>query len=152
MFSAVGSSVVGSKILDLFAGTGAFGFEALSRGAAQAVFVEPDRQVAQLLSSTARLFGAEDQVLILTMPASKAIPHLTDRGISFGIVFLDPPYGTECLESVMLNSVFQDLVEPDGLLIIERSVRDSATEVPEIFEKWSAKRYGDTVVDIFNKT
>jgi len=152
IFSAIGASVVGTRILDLFAGTGAFGFEALSRGAARAVFVERDHQVAQLLASTARALDSEDQVLILTMPASKAIPHLTKRGITFGIVFLDPPYGTECLESVMLNKAFQDLVEPDGLLIVERSVRDSSTEVPEIFEKWSAKRYGDTVVEIFNKT
>lgn len=152
MFSALGDEVVGARTLDMFAGTGAFGFEALSRGAAFAVLVEHDRQIAQLLSSTARALGAEDQVLVLTMAVSKAIPHLNGRGDTFGIVFLDPPYGTDSLGSIMINRAFPELFEPEGVLIIERSFRDAEPEAPEMFRKKSTKRYGDTVVEIFRKT
>jgi 16S rRNA (guanine966-N2)-methyltransferase len=152
IFSALGDEVVGTRALDLFAGTGAFGFEALSRGAVSTVLVERDRQVAQLLSSTTRTLGVEDQVLILTMTASKAIPYLYSRGDRFGIVFLDPPYGTDDLGSVMGNPAFPGLVESEGLLIIERSFREAAPEVAEIFQQISAKRYGDTVVEMFRKT
>jgi len=152
VFSALGDAVVGVRALDLFAGTGAFGFEALSRGAAFSVLVERDRQVAQLLSSTAKALNVEDEVLILTMTDSKAIPHLHVRGESFGIVFVDPPYGTDCLGGVMSDPAFPGLVEPEGLLIIERSFREAEPEVAEMFRKISTKRYGDTVVEMFRKT
>jgi 16S rRNA (guanine966-N2)-methyltransferase len=152
LFSALGNAVVEARILDLFAGTGALGFEALSRGAAFAVLVERDRQIARLLSSTAQALGAKDQVSILAMDASEAIPHLKTRGDTFGIVFLDPPYGTDCLGSVMVDRAFPDLVESEGVLIIERSIREPEPEAPEVFRKASTKRYGDTVVEFFHKS
>lgn len=151
LFSALGDVVVGARTLDLFAGTGAFGFEALSRGADFSVLVEIDRRVAQCLSSTAHTLGVEDQVLILTMAAAKAIPYLDARGERFGIVFMDPPYGTDSLGSVVANRALPAIVEPEGLLITERSFRDAAPAVPEIFEKMSTRRYGDTLVEMFRK-
>ena len=152
IFSALGDSVVEARVLDFFAGTGALGFEALSRGAAFAVFVERDRKVAELISSTAQALGAKDKVSILAMAALEAVPQLIRRGDTFGIVFLDPPYGTECLEGVLFNRAFPDLIEPEGILIVERSLREPQLEVPGELRKVSTKRYGDTVVEMFHKT
>src|SRR6187401_1016297 len=84
-------SSTGRAVLDLFAGAGTLGIEALSRGAAEAVFVEPSRAASEAIQDNLRTAGLDGEVL--AMPADRAIKRLAAAGRRFDRVFLDPPYG-----------------------------------------------------------
>jgi len=149
LFSALGSAVEGSSVLDLFAGTGAFGFEALSRGATSVVFVDDDRQVTYDLLKTSDALQVADQVRILTMSADLAVKKLANSEERFSIVFLDPPYGTDLVSQVLGNVIFADLFARDGLLIIERDDKALVPAIPAGFSREFSRKYGGTVVEIF---
>jgi len=136
--------------LDLFAGTGAFGFEALSRGAEAVVFVEKDRLATRLLSVTVESLQVQDRVVILTLTASQAIAKMVKERRKFGIVFLDPPYDTDWIQRVVSTSTFPDLLESEAILIIERSALFKGQRIPESFHKTFGRKYGDTIVEIFH--
>jgi len=142
--------VSGSRVLDLFAGTGAFGFEALSRGAEAVVFVDSNRLVTKLLSETAESLRVQDRVVILTLTALQAITKLAGQGRKFGTVFLDPPYETDWIQRGVSTSTFSDLLESGATLVIERSALLEETRIPESFHKAFGRKYGDTIVEIFH--
>jgi 16S rRNA (guanine966-N2)-methyltransferase len=149
LFSTLGHEVEGSRVLDLFAGTGAFGFEALSRGAAFVVFVDDDRQVTHTLIETCDALQVVDQVRILSVSADQAVSQLADSEERFTIVFLDPPYGTEWVPKIVYNPEFADLFARDGLLIIEREEKAPELAIPTGFVKDFSRKYGGTVVEIY---
>ncbi len=149
LFSTLGSAVVDSRVLDLFAGSGAFGFEALSRGAASVVFVDDDRRVTQTLLETGDVLHVMDQVKIITTSADKAVKTLADSAERFTIVFLDPPYGTGWIQEIVESPDLEKLFAPDGLLIIEREEKAPALSTPEGFSREFSRKYGGTLVEIF---
>jgi 16S rRNA (guanine966-N2)-methyltransferase len=149
LFSTLGHEVEDSRVLDLFAGTGAFGFEALSRGAASVVFVDDDRQVTHTLINTCDALQIADQVRIMTMSADQAVRKLVESEDRFAIVFLDPPYGTEWVPKVVYNPVFADLFARDGLAIIERDEKAPELAIPGGFRQEFCRKYGGTLVEIF---
>ena len=89
LFSIARESISGARVLDLFAGTGAIGFEALSRGAAHVTFVELHAPTAQAIRAAARELGLEKRATILCAPAEKAVRGVSGR---FDFVYADPPY------------------------------------------------------------
>jgi 16S rRNA (guanine966-N2)-methyltransferase len=89
LFSILGEGIVGARVLDLYAGTGAIGFEALSRGAKHVTFVELHAPTAQRIRATAVELGVEKRATVLCAPAEKAAQRLTGR---FDFVYADPPY------------------------------------------------------------
>lgn len=90
MFSSLGDAIAGARVLDLFAGTGALGIEALSRGAARVVFVESDRDALEALKRNVKSLGIEKRTETIATPVRKALERRFD-----GIVFADPPYEAE---------------------------------------------------------
>lgn len=141
---------MGARVLELFAGTGAFGLEALSRGAASVVFVDQARESTRALSQTIRSFGVEDAVLILTMDAAAAVGKLGLMGRRFEIVFLDPPYETQLISKVVSLPGFSDLIETGGLLIVERRATGGEAGIPSGYRELFSRKYGGTVVEIFD--
>jgi 16S rRNA (guanine966-N2)-methyltransferase len=118
LFNVLGPSVEGARVLDGFAGTGAVGLEALSRGASHATFVERDPRALASLDANVRHCGAEDACAIIRDDFSRV--HGLARG-AFDLVFLDPPY-----EGVDLGAVVDraaPLVAPGGRLVLEHSRR-----------------------------
>ena len=93
VFSILGPAVVGARVLDLFAGTGALGIEALSRGAAAAVFVEDHPESLKVLRRNLADLGLADRTTVWPLPVTTALKKLAGRGERFGLAFLDPPYG-----------------------------------------------------------
>lgn len=89
LFSILGERIAGARVLDLYAGTGAIGFEALSRGAAHAIFVELHAPTAQALRATAAELGVASRATVVVAPAEKAATRLSGR---FDFVYADPPY------------------------------------------------------------
>src|SRR5689334_1607963 len=124
LFNVLAPRIHGSRVLDGFAGTGAVGIEALSRGAAHVTFVECDPRAVALIESNLARCGIVDRYAIIRVRfAGTARPP---DGGSFDIIFLDPPYGAGQLRAALETAV--PLVEEQTLLVIEHARRDAAPE------------------------
>ena len=151
----------GAQVLDLFAGTGALGFEALSRGAQNLVAVESSGRVAGLLSRSAaglRHHPAWDSDMDIRVSRSRAERFARplssgheDAGLSeacFDLVFMDPPYdlSTEDCQSIMTDLTAREMVDDGGMIILERSTRTQPPTAPEGWAIDHARTYGETAV------
>jgi 16S rRNA (guanine966-N2)-methyltransferase len=136
--------VDGTKVLDLFAGSGAMGLEALSRGAAQATFVESDREACRTINRNLDKLGLE--ATVLCQDALGALRADARMGTRYDLVLVDPPYRRF---SSLQNALIQHLPEilaPDGLLLVETG----ATEEPELpLAKRTTRRYGSARLTLF---
>lgn len=148
LFNILGTCVEGASVLDVYAGTGALGFEALSRGASEVVFVEKNRELCDCLSANAATLGVVSQVTVLNGDASACLDgKLPQRGWS--LLFLDPPY--DIFPSPNLTSL-SNYLEPDGVLVYEYSGRMTLPDdlLPSC-ERVLDKRYGDAALAFFRK-
>ncbi len=135
-----GDPVTGARVLDLFAGTGALGVEALSRGAAEAVFVENGRAGGRLIRANLALTGAEGR--LLARDATRLGPSTEG---AFDLVFLDPPYGRGLGEAALAAAGAGGWLAPGALVVWE----EAAPQVPpDGFVLLEARRYGDTHVTV----
>lgn len=151
LFSTLGSVVEGSRVLELFAGTGAFGLEALSRGAHSAVFVDSDRRAIVSLAETARTLGLVDRVMLLTATASQALKKLAVANDKFRIVYLDPPYASDWIPRIISDPLLLDVLEAEGLVIVERDVHAANPVAPQACEMVFSRKYGGTIIEIFSR-
>jgi 16S rRNA (guanine966-N2)-methyltransferase len=135
---AHGDPVPGARVLDVFAGSGALGLEALSRGAREATFVEQGRAGLALLRENLRLLGAEARVV--ARDARRPGP-----GAPHDLAFLDPPYGRGLGEAAMAALSRQGWLAPGALLVWEEGAE---LPPPEAFEALDRRRYGETVVTV----
>lgn len=146
VFSLLGD-LEGERVLDLFAGSGALGIEALSRGAGEVVFVERDPQaVAALASNLARLGIGKDQGRILRADALAALRKARNRGWKYDLVLIDPPYAEGWRWEQPLRELLPAVLAGDGRAVVEcdRQApltlgRDPVTE----------RRYGNTLIRIY---
>ena len=142
MFGALGRRVEGARVLDLFAGSGALGFEAMSRGAASVVFVDNDGAAAFVIRRNAlRLIEDEDRWRIMPMHAMRALRTL--RG-TFDVVLIDPPYDRGAAEELALL-MQRGLLAPDGIAVVEHRSKQ-ALELPASMKVIKTSKYGDTSV------
>jgi 16S rRNA (guanine966-N2)-methyltransferase len=135
-----GNPVAGAQVLDVFAGTGALGLEALSRGAARAVFLENGAVGLALLKKNIALMRAEDRCEVLRRDATK--PGLAPDA-RFDLVFLDPPYGKGLGEAAL--TALAPWLAPEALVVWEES---SPPAPPPGFDVLDQRKYGDTVITI----
>ncbi len=117
LFNWLGQDLTGLSCLDLFAGSGALGFEAASRGAAKVVMVEHSPKVYAALDANARVLGAADRLQIVRADAVKFASSLRASGSRFDVLFLDPPYKQGWIER--LTPVLPELLVEDGAIYIE---------------------------------
>ena len=135
LFNWLMGRIEGSRCLDLFAGSGALGFEALSRGAAQATLVESNRRAAQALRDNARALGASaGQCEIVCMPATR---FLRQPRVPWEIIFLDPPFQDTVLDSTLELIRNGRLLAPAGVIYFEIPRRTRAT-----FDGWVLAKEG----------
>ncbi|MFI9818514.1 16S rRNA (guanine(966)-N(2))-methyltransferase RsmD [Saccharothrix variisporea] len=135
----------GLRVLDLYAGSGALGFEALSRGAAHATFVESDKRAAEVLKGNARALGLPGaQVVNRTALAAVATPP----DAPCDVVFADPPYDvTDAqLAEVLAALVAHGWTAPGSVVVVERAARSPEPIWPAGLESLRSKRYGDTAL------
>ena len=147
LFSAIESwcgSLQGLRFLDLYAGSGAVGLEAWSRGAGIVTLVEQDRRTASMITANARTLGfPRAQVLVGTVAATLTRPP----SAPYDIVFLDPPYPTLDDEvDTDLARLTAEWVVPGGMVVVERSSRSRGPRWPEGFTDPRQRRYGETTL------
>jgi 16S rRNA (guanine(966)-N(2))-methyltransferase RsmD len=155
LFSVLGERVPGARVLDLFAGSGAVGLEALSRGAASACWVESDRRVAALLRENVETLGAEAGNRILCADVVRAL-RTGSVGPAYDLVFADPPYDREGADGpsawrvrLMDGLAAADTVRPAGWFVMEDADpgRKDTGQEPDLPAGWrliKEKRYGKT--------
>jgi len=140
MFAVLGRRVHGARVLDLFAGSGALGLEAMSRGAASVVFVDNDASAAFAIRRNAlKLIEDEDRWRILPMHAARALRTL--RG-TFDVVLIDPPYERGAGEELTLL-VQRGLLAADGIAVVEHRSKE-ALALPTSMKLIKTSKYGDT--------
>lgn len=150
LFDIVGP-VEGKSFLDLFAGTGNVGMEALSRGAARAVFVEKDRILARAIGRNVASCRFSQTAEILRADFDQALEMLAERPDSFDILFADPPYEAGFVGPVIAALTDGRLMAADGLLILQHSVREAATAAGPGLAMTGRRGYGDTRLSFFQK-
>ena len=135
-----GDPIPGARVLDLFAGTGALGLEALSRGAAHVTFVDDGRVAQKLVAANIKLLGAEATTRLFRADATR-LPACIDA--PFDLVFLDPPYGKGLGETALSAAISGGWIAEDALILWEES---AAITPPEGLTLLDARRYGDTTI------
>jgi 16S rRNA (guanine966-N2)-methyltransferase len=136
----------GRRVLDLFAGTGALGLEALSRGARQATFVEQGTAALALLRRNVARLQAEEETRVIARDATR-LGRNPDR--AFDLVFLDPPYGRGLGEKALASALAGGWVARGGLVAWEESVTQTAPPGLTLLDR---RRYGETMIAIFEST
>ncbi len=153
IFNILGNLVIDSNFLDLFAGTGNVGIEALSRGARRAVFVEKDPRAAGTIVQNLRLSGLDSGSRVIAKDVFRALDELAKeekiRGQSFNIVFLDPPYGRGFEVPVIGKVLDLALLTPGGLIIAESSKRENLPDQISGLPLVRQERYGDTLISFY---
>jgi 16S rRNA (guanine966-N2)-methyltransferase len=152
VFNVLGQTCEGLTVLDLFAGTGALAFEALSRGAVKAVLVDSGREAQALCRENAQALGFTPRVEILPFPVDRAIPKLSVRGDRFELIFADPPYAQTAVDNLLTWLTSHPLLAPGGQLVLEHSKHEAAPEVAGAFTRVDQRTFGETVVSIYGLT
>ena len=127
LFAILSERVIDANVLDVFAGTGALGFEALSRGAAHATFVEAHRPTAAALRTAAGDLGLADRTTVVPLPAEKAARMVAGR---FDLVFADPPYAQAFPATAFATLRARGAIDERSLIVYEHSARAAAPHDP----------------------
>lgn len=146
IFAMLAGSFAGQPVVDLFAGTGAMGIEALSREASFAVFVERRVPACQIIRANLEHTHLEEESRVMCMPVERALSILNDP---FGLVILDPPYADPDLHGIMAAIGGARVIGDETRVVFEHSPRFSVAERYGRLARQRQKVYGDTAVSIF---
>lgn len=149
LFGILQLDIPGAVVLDLFAGSGNLGLEALSRGAAAAVFCEHDRRSAAVVRGNIQALRFEAQSVVYAADYATAIARAAEEGRRFDVVFLDPPYASGLAEAAMRLLNERDVLAADGIIAVEH-----APDAPPIFPAGytvDTRRYGEVAVSVLRR-
>lgn len=153
-FNILGSRINGANFLDLFAGSGLMGFEALSRGAKAVTFVEENKTQATSIKKSSVLFNVPGDANVVICDVRRVWPHI--NGASFDIVYADPPYKKNFTRQIFSGLVEFHLLASDGLVIIEHN-RDDLIDADTCMSDMSGslmkvdyREYGKTALSFFS--
>jgi 16S rRNA (guanine(966)-N(2))-methyltransferase RsmD len=151
LFNMIGPKIPGSRVLDLFAGTGSLGLEAISRGAEYAVFVEKNAVSVKTLNENIWLLNIREDCEIIMADAVDALSRLDAKNITFDIVFVDPPYWENLYKKVLSALAGYDIIKNGGLVIFEHPSDIDIDKDKHSFVPIKKKRYGSTSISILAK-
>jgi len=146
IFNILGGKVKGRFVLELFAGTGNLGMEALSRGAAKVVFVEKSMQAVRIIERNLLETGMMAQSEVLPKDVTRAIEILARRNESFDLILMDPPYREGWVQKALERFQRTPIHHEDSMLVIEHDRREPLPEVIEGWEVIKQRQLGNTVV------
>jgi 16S rRNA (guanine(966)-N(2))-methyltransferase RsmD len=149
LFSIWAERILDARFLDLFAGSGAVGIEALSRGALEAVFVESDRFAVEVLRRNLALVP-KAAARLRPDDVDAAVAELARRGERFDLIFLDPPYAGSVAESTLM--ALAGIASEDAELAVEHSRRNPPPVEARGWIRRDLRRYGDSALSIYGRT
>ena len=139
-----------STVLDLFAGTGAMGIEALSRGAKKAVFVEINAKVAALIQRNLESCRLDHQARVLTWDIARNLDCLGSLGLEYDLVFIDPPYHQQLILPALQHLVASGCLGPQAQCVIEHGPGELPPENLSGFELTGQRPYGKTLISFLS--
>lgn len=149
LFAILGTTVTAGAFLDLYAGTGGVGIEALSRGAPWAVFLDHNRRSTRVIRENLRLTGLENRAEVYTVDVYRGIEILGKRKLKFNVVFLDPPYAEHRAVPTLLALSRAQVVAETGTVVAEHGRGEKIPSRAGSFFLEKSKTYGDTVLSFW---
>ena len=147
IFNIIQFEIEGRRILDLFAGTGQLGIEALSRGAASCVFVDESNAAIKIVGENVKSCGFEKQAEILRSDAQSAVARLG----KFDVILLDPPYDTDLLNTVLSKIIEFDILKVNGIILCESRAEAVLPEVTAPYKVRKEYKYGKIKLTLFTR-
>jgi 16S rRNA (guanine(966)-N(2))-methyltransferase RsmD len=152
IFNILGK-IEGLKVLDLFAGTGNLGIEALSRGASEVCFIDNNPEAIRLIKINSSLISEPKNITVLKASAKKGIQILSNKKKKFDLIFVTPPYGEPTLNKLLLELCQETILAPLGILVVEHlhkhKLSDNIEKNLKLFKK---RQYGQTMVSFYENT
>ncbi|AKM18412.1 16S rRNA (guanine(966)-N(2))-methyltransferase RsmD [Geobacillus stearothermophilus] len=152
VFNMIGPYFAGGIGLDLFAGSGGLGIEALSRGLERVIFVDHDGKAVQTVRKNVAACGLERRAEIYRNDAERALRAVAKRGLRFSVIFLDPPYKEKKWPALLSFIASHDLLEDDGVVVAEHLAEAELPEEVGRLKQWKRETYGITGVTIYRRT
>jgi 16S rRNA (guanine(966)-N(2))-methyltransferase RsmD len=147
VFNVIGETIVNSSFLDLFAGTGAIGIEALSRGAKMCCFNDRDKKAFEIIKQNTQLCKVDEKAKIYNMDVYRFIPFMKDNfQEKFDIVYIDPPYAENFYNPVISLIEENFITSENSLIICETNKNTQLQESYKFIELVKQKKYGDTLI------
>lgn len=151
LFDILAESVRDAVVLDLFAGSGSLGIEALSRGAAYAIFIDRSRDAVKVIAQNLKACGFSGKAEVYRRDVEEALPLLERRGIVFDIIFVDPPYGHGLVEKTLLRLEGSPAVKPETLIVARYRRKEGLLERIGGILLVRSVDYKDTVISFLRR-
>lgn len=149
VYNIIAAYIEGSNVLDLFAGTGSMGIEALSRGAGSAVFFDRNPLCCRVIRENLEHTKLTEKAAVYNMDYAAGINKMYNDGRKFDIIIMDPPYNKNFIQEALKLLVNNDIIEDDGIIIAEHSVMDRLPESCGRLKVIDTRKYGDTMITIY---
>ncbi len=150
IFNILSNHIVGSAVLDLYAGTGALGIEALSRGASKCVFIDGDKSSIQAIEHNIRACRLEGDAIVIRWHVERNLKCLQVRNIDFDLVFMDPPYHSDLVGPTLQNLCDCGCLKTGSIVIVEHA-SDDRIQIPDnTYTCYDQRRYGKTLVSFLS--
>ena len=150
VFGTIQSYIPNSIVLDLFAGSGNLGIEAISNGAKYCYFVDNNIEAIKVIKKNIDIFNIKDTSTILHNDYNKALDYFYNSNIKFDIIFVDPPYKYEIIEKVIKKVIECNLLKEKGIIVLEFE-KDKLKENYENLSLIKNKKYGEKYIYIYQK-
>ena len=152
IFNILSHQVADAQVLDLYAGSGALGFEALSRGANSVTFVEMDIDAKNAIKHNIDYLNVSEQTQIIGYDVKRALKTLESRGVSYDLIFIDPPYHFENeYRQTMLMLDNGSILKPGGLVVVEQPEKKNAIPDLQNLTLVKSRQSGNANLSIFTK-
>ncbi|MBU1128959.1 MAG: 16S rRNA (guanine(966)-N(2))-methyltransferase RsmD [Candidatus Omnitrophica bacterium] len=152
VFSMIAEWIPGARVLDLFSGSGSYGLEAVSRGAASVLFVEENEQCARAIRENIDTLDCLEQTLIASRDVFEKLAALGSAGTEkFDLIFADPPFRQDIAKKTLLEVNNYDIVNRSGLLIVEHHTGEALQEIEGYITLLKQKTYKDISISIFTR-
>ena len=149
LFNIINPYVMDNNVLDLFAGTGSLGIECLSRGAKNCVFVDKSKDSINIVRFKIKKARVENESTTLNIDFKSAVTSLGRQGEKFTIIFMDPPYYKNMFIDALSSVDENNLLEEDGIIVVEHDTKDSFPENVGRLYKSREKKYGNTTLTFY---
>lgn len=153
IFDVLGEYVRDTRVLDLFAGTGALGMEALSRGAREAVFVDNSSQAVTLIEENLKLLSGGSRAQVIRSTVDRYLKRAKGSDPPYDLIFTDPPYRIDVkyLQQIIIEITEGNLLSSQGILVVEGPERRGPLEGTKDLVLIKRKIYGETAVDFYQR-
>ena len=152
VFDILGQDITGLSFLDLYAGSGAMGLEAVSRGASAVVMIERDMKCVSVIEQNFKLLNTESfhtNHVVINSDVFVAIKQFARQEKKFDIIFLDPPFDQELTKKTLKTLMTHDILHPHCFIIAQSDKRDTTAELGGRFQTMTQRKYGASILTIY---